>query len=137
LAAEQYRTTARLTTDADFMADNVPGLVEAFRDAGYGVRLHADPGEDPHLIMVRGKGEAIDILVPTVEYQDVALDRAVDHVLTVEDVIVHKLLAWRPRDRRDVESILDAGHELDESYIAHWAAEWGIEDRWAEVRANR
>ncbi len=28
-------------------------------------------------------------------------------------VIVHKLLAWRPRDRDDVASILAAGHDLD------------------------
>lgn len=39
-----------------------------------------------------------------------ALERAVDHVLTAEDVIIHKLIAWRPRDRDDIAAILDAGY---------------------------
>ena len=48
-----------------------------------------------------------------VEYQRVALRRSVDHVLTAEDVIVHKLIAWRLRDRDDIRSILEAaGAEL-------------------------
>lgn len=50
----------------------------------------------------------VDILLPAVAYQEVALDRAYDHPITAEDVIVHKLIAWRPRDRNDIASILEA-----------------------------
>ena len=137
LAALRYRRTPRLTVDADFLATYRPELTDAFRDAGYDVVESAEPGESPHLLAVRGKGDVIDVLLAVVEYQLVALDRAVDHVLTVEDVLVHKLIAWRPRDRNDVASILEVGMALDEAYIEHWAAEWDVSDRWAQARQAR
>ncbi|MCC7076456.1 MAG: hypothetical protein IT198_04965 [Acidimicrobiia bacterium] len=43
---------------------------------------------------------------------------------------MHKLIAWRPRDRDDIASILDAGLALDVTYIEHWASEWEVLDRW-------
>ena len=72
-----------------------------------------------------------------VDYQRVALERAVDHVITVEDVIVHKLIAWRPRDRNDIASILEGEPTLDEAYIEQWASTWDVMDRWREARASR
>lgn len=82
--------------------------------------------------------ERIDLLLSTVHYQDLAIDRGREqHVLTVEDVIMHKLIAWRPRDREDIASILAAGHELDLDYIEHWAREWEVLDRWKDATDNR
>ncbi|MGH8993656.1 MAG: hypothetical protein ACRDZ7_19260 [Acidimicrobiia bacterium] len=137
LAALRYRTTPRLTTDVDILAEWRAGLVEAFETAGYQVTVRADPGEAPHLLLVRGHGDQIDILLPVIAYQEVALERAQDHVITVEDVIVHKLIAWRPRDRNDIASILEAGHNLDVEYIERWAAEWDVSDRWRQAKAAR
>jgi hypothetical protein len=77
------------------------------------------------------------VLLPAVDYQRSALDRAVDHVITVEDVIVHKLIAWRPRDRNDIASIFEAGHALDEQYIERWSREWDVLDRWEQAKAAR
>ena len=134
LAALKYRATPRLTTDVDVLAENVPGLAEAFSAAGYDVRVLQESDDPPHLMLVRGRGEKIDVLLPIVEYQFVALDRAVDHVITVEDVIVHKLIAWRSRDRSDIASILEAGHSLDMEYIDRWASEWDVADRWEQAR---
>jgi hypothetical protein len=136
-AALRYRDTPRLTTDVDVLVAPVDGVVEAFERAGYEVTVIADAGEPPHLLLVRGRGDRIDVMLPAVAYQQVALDRAIDHVITVEDVVVHKLIAWRPRDRNDILSILDAGHELDEEYIRRWALEWDVLDRWEEARAAR
>lgn len=137
LAAQHYRATPRMTTDADFLADDVPGLADAFSAAGYAVVTHAEPGEPAHLLVVTGHGDHIDVLLPVVEYQEVALARAIDHVLTVEDVIVHKLIAWRPRDRNDIASILETGEPLDGDYIIRWATEWGVADRWQQALAAR
>lgn len=137
LAALKYRATPRMTTDVDVLAEDVPGLAEAFEASGYDVTVLAEPGEAPHLVLVRGKGDRIDLLLPVVEYQELALDRAVDHVITVEDVIVHKLIAWRPRDRDDIASILEAGHILDEVYVEHWAREWDVLDRWKQALRAR
>jgi hypothetical protein len=58
-------------------------------------------------------------------------------VLTVEDVLVHKLIAWRARDRDDVRSILWTGLVFDRDYVDHWATEWMVEDRWREALSWR
>jgi hypothetical protein len=130
LAANRYRATPRFTTDLDTMARPHRALVDALRRAGYEVTVFADDGEEPHLIRCHRGPVTIDVLLPVIEYQVVALERAVDHVLTAEDVIIHKLIAWRPRDRDDVRSILEAGTSLDLGYLEHWIAEWGVTERW-------
>jgi hypothetical protein len=130
LAANRYRATPRFTTDLDTMARHHDALVDELDKAGYEVAVFADEGEAPHLLRCHRGPEAVDILLPVIEYQAVALTRAVDHVLTVEDVIIHKLIAWRPRDRDDIRSILEAGVTLDDAYLAHWITEWQLDDRW-------
>lgn len=137
LAALRYRATPRLTVDADFLATWRPGLADAFRSEGYEVEEVAEPGETPYLLVVRGQGDVIDVLLAVVDYQEVALARAVDHVLTVEDVLIHKLIAWRPRDRNDIASILDTDIAIDEAYVEEWAARWEVQDRWQEARQRR
>ncbi len=46
-------------------------------------------------------------------------------------------LARALRDVDDIESILESGVTLDESYVAHWAALWEVEERWAALRSQR
>jgi len=41
-----------------------------------------------------------------------------------EDVIVHKIVAGRPRDVEDIRGILLKNSELDFEYIRHWLAEF-------------
>jgi hypothetical protein len=130
LAANRYRATPRFTTDVDTMAIHHPDLVPLLARAGYSVEVVADEGEPAHLIRCHRGAESIDILVPVIAYQLEALHRAVDHVLTVEDVIIHKLIAWRPRDRDDIRSILEAGVGLDRGYLDRWIAEWDLGERW-------
>ncbi len=137
LAALRYRDAPRLTTDVDLLVEPVDGLAEAFERAGYTVRQVADPGEEPHMLVIRGHGDRIDVLLARIEYQRVALERAAGNVLTVEDVLVHKLIAWRPRDRDDVASILRAGNPIDEAYVERWASAWDVSDRWRQALAAR
>ena len=132
LAANRYRATPRFTTDVDTMAEFHATMPSRFEAAGYDVTIIADDGEPPHLIRCSRGAEALDILLPVVEYQREALGRAVDHVLTVEDVIIHKLIAWRLRDRDDIRSIIEAGVSLDDIYLDHWIAQWELVERWAE-----
>jgi hypothetical protein len=126
-----------MTTDADFLVERIDGIAEAFQQEGYVVTPAGEAHGDPEMLLVRGRGDRIDILFATLEYQNVALERAVEHVLAVEDVIVHKLIAWRPRDRNDIASILAAGHQLDVAYIEHWAGVWDVSDRWQQAWAAR
>ena len=88
-----------------------------------------------------------DLLLAKTPYQVVAVQRArlLDAIalgfplpyLSPEDVIVHKLLAYRFRDRDDIESLMKAGVALDEEYVRRWCAEWEISERWEEVRGTR
>jgi hypothetical protein len=111
-------------------------VAEAFRAEGYDVRAAGDDQDEPDMLLVRGKGDRIDLLFATVDYLRGALDRAEGRVLTVEDVIVQKLIAWRPRDRNDIASILEAGQAIDEEYVGRWAQAWEVEDRWAQAQAR-
>jgi hypothetical protein len=132
LAANRYRATPRFTTDLDTMAEYDPRLADSLEAAGYEVTVISDDGEPPHLIRCHRGPASIDILIPVIEYQREALARSVGHVLTVEDVIIHKLIAARPRDLDDVRSILEAGVALDLDYLEHWITEWELTERWEQ-----
>ena len=135
LAAMAYRAEERPTTDVDLLAEPHEGLVAALVDDGFDAHLFEDDGE-PYLVRARRGDCLVDILFPVTEYQHGALARAKDHLLTVEDVIVHKLIAWRPRDQADVASILSTGIAVDDGYVTQWSTAWGVEDRWAEARRS-
>jgi hypothetical protein len=134
LAAQEYRATPRFTSDVDFLVTSLDGVADVFRAAGYDVTTMADPGSPPYVIFIRGQGARVDALLAETAYQLEAHRRATDGVLTIEDVIVHKLIAWRAKDRDDVQSILSTRPTLDEAYIEHWAQEWEVSARWAEAR---
>lgn len=137
LAALRYRRVPRMTTDADLLIATDEGVADAFRDAGYEVVESADVGERPHLLAVRGRGVKIDLMVVRTPYQELALDRAVGGVLTAEDVIIHKLIAWRARDRDDIDWILASKEPLDEVYIRSHAADWEVEENWDAALLRR
>ena len=44
---------------------------------------------------------------------------------SLEDVVIHKILAGRPRDIEDIESILLKNPGYDAPYIIKWLAEFG------------
>ena len=135
LAANVYRDYERFTVDADVLVgcDGDPDrIANAFRVAGFAVDEIADTGESAHLLLCRREDAEIDVLLPVVEYQLEALRRSGGaHLLTVEDVIVHKLIAWRPQDQDDIASILRTEIDLDTSYVDRWSAEFEVDGNWA------
>lgn len=54
----------------------------------------------------------------------VSLGRARVKFSSLEDVIIHKLIAGRPRDMEDVESILLKNPEYDSAYLKKWLKEF-------------
>lgn len=91
-----------------------------------------------YFVRARLGGAAAEFLIAETEYQETALDRSIDHVITPEDVVVHKLIAWRERDRDDIRSLLaNPGLDLDTGYIDDWAARWEVADRWRSIRDGR
>lgn len=133
LAAVDYRASERGTTDVDLLVDSHPQLVDELNAADFDLTVARDEDDQPHLIRARCDYGYVDLIVAGTDYQRLAIERAVDHVLTVEDVLVHKLIAWRPRDQDDVASILSTGIDFDRPYVEHWAEEWGVTDRWREA----
>ncbi len=135
VAASSYRVYPRFTSDLDLLVTWADGLVEAFESEGYRVRVFVEPGESPHLLVLTRDEVRVDLVVATVEYQYEAIRRGKERrVLTAEDVIVHKLIAWRPRDRDDIVSILANVESLDTDYIERWAEIWSVTDRWEKIR---
>jgi hypothetical protein len=139
LAALEYRAAARLTGDADVLTTWHTDLVDRLEGAGYDVRATtSNDGEYPHLLRLKRGPSSIDVLVVEDDYQQAALDRSADnHLLTIEDVLIHKVLADRARDRADVDSILSSNPELDHEYVDHWMEQWQITDLWDAARARR
>jgi hypothetical protein len=54
-------------------------------------------------------------------------------VATVEDLIVLKLIADRPKDQGDLHGRAQLP-AVDWSYVEHWAGEWGVSDRLERLR---
>ena len=150
LAANRYRRSPRHTDDVDLLlADTGPGLdvLESTLTAA-GWSLHrADPAGE--LLRARhSELGPVDLLIAGTAYQHEALRRAHVEVetvpgagtvptLTVEDVIVHKLIAGRYRDLADIKEILEGKPSLQEAYIERWAEFWEVLDRWHQLRARR
>ncbi len=129
-AAGRYRATPRETIDIDFLVTSLNGVAQSLRADGLDVREVADEHGDPYLVHVRGGSLIADALLVETEYQAEAHRRALDGFLTIEDVLVHKLIAWRARDRDDIASILSTGRAYDAAYVERWAAAWAALDRW-------
>jgi hypothetical protein len=94
-AANRSRLEARLTVDVALLASTLDGAADVLRELGCDVWVVTDGGVDYPLSARRGP-IVLDVLLAETEYQRIALARAVDGVLTVEDVIIHKLIAGRP-----------------------------------------
>jgi hypothetical protein len=141
LAANRYRQSPRLTQDVDLLLANagagVGRLETAARAAGWEVQRASPEGE---LLRLRHPEFGIaDLLIAGTDYQQEAIRRAVPEpigngesaaVLTVEDVIVHKLIAGRTQDIADIEAILAARVPFDAGYLERWARFWDVLDRW-------
>ena len=132
-AANRYRLEVRHTIDVDLLTSSLEHVAELLRSVGCTVREITEDGTT-YLVSARIDSTSVDLLLAETDYQKSAMSRAVNGVLSVEDVIIHKLIAGRPRDVDDIASILSAGIALDETFIAEHATQWDVLDRWIEIR---
>lgn len=129
--ANLYRSSVRLTRDYDFLVDSFDGLRTTLKSAGFEIEKGGFDSDDAWFIRAVHNGIPYDFSLAEVDYQIEAIDRAQVNggVLAVEDVLVQKLLAWRPDDKRDVESILATGIDFDLELIRRWCDAFEITDR--------
>jgi len=54
---------------------------------------------------------------------------------SLEDIVIHKIIAGRPRDMEDIKSILLKNHAYDAKYISSWLEEFdkGLDTRYLEL----
>lgn len=134
LAAIQWRDEPRDTVDADFVVSQLGELDKVLTEAGFSIRLSLNDDKTPYLINgTTPDGMHIDIYIASTPFEQDVLTRAVGVYSSPEDIIIYKLMAWRPQDRDDIKSILVSGRELDVDYIAHYAEVWDVTDRWQEA----
>jgi hypothetical protein len=82
-----------------------------------------------------------DLLVLGSDFQKTAFGRCVrvpvdggdEWAVSVEDLLLHKLLAFRPRDQADISDLLLVAGPLDQRHLVAWAKRLGVEDRLREV----
>ena len=134
-AANRYRLEVRHTVDVDLLAATLDGAAGILRSLGCTVRVVEDDGV-AYLLTAQIGTTVVDLLLAETEYQRTALRRARGGVITVEDVIVHKLIAGRPRDVDDIASILAAGVAVDDTYVVEHATEWDVLPLWVRLRAG-
>ena len=75
----------------------------------------------------------IDFIFSFTEYEKTAIKRARDVSLgnrkikfaSVEDIIIHKIFAGRPRDIEDIKSIVVKHPKIDRKYIRKWLKQFG------------
>ena len=148
VAANRYRRDVRLTGDVDLLvADHGPGLAafeSALRAAGWSTRRGTPDGA---ILRLRHRSLGVaDIVLAETDYQREAIERArVEpgggaananvRVLRIEDVLIHKLIAGRPRDLADIEDILSGGLPLDDGFVERWAEYWDVLDLWRRLRS--
>jgi hypothetical protein len=67
-----------------------------------------------------------------VRRQLVDLDGRLTPLVSVEDLVLFKLLAWRDKDRGHLHDLLLVVGELDQAYLLAWADRLDVRDRLAE-----
>jgi hypothetical protein len=81
-------------------------------------------------VYLEGRNLDVDVFLAESEYQQTLLSRRRHEmmeeglfgwVVSLEDLILLKLIASRPRDLADVADILFLHGPLDEQYLRHWA----------------
>ncbi len=147
----------RPTYDIDITAaidrSRLVELFQAWQALGYSVAEQhlagwVDRVADMPLVKARlflqGRSLDIDVFLSESLFQEQILARrrreAIEGLqvwlVSPEDLVLLKLLSFRPRDVSDIGDVLFTQGQLDEAYLRHWAERLGVLDRLENVLAQ-
>lgn len=97
--------------------------------------------EVPDLVRLSHQSISVDLLYANTKFQKELIKRAHSYPLgkgsikiaSPEDLIVLKLLADRPQDWQDIQSLKESYPKLNLKYLKKWAKYWGIEERLSKI----
>lgn len=146
-AANVYRDEIRHTSDVDILVSlGDTSMKDVLRELALEGWELVRTVEDDWMARIHHPEHGLaDIIATGLEYQEIALARShharqedgfVVNYMTVEDIIIHKLIANRHKDDSDVMSILATRPALDADYLDRWIAEWEVRDRYEALRAR-
>ncbi|HLF13794.1 MAG TPA: nucleotidyl transferase AbiEii/AbiGii toxin family protein [Bacteroidota bacterium] len=136
-----YHGEPRLTRDIDItLGNDIDKLEDVLRSLdGSGLDVAASDIErftfETHVLPLveKASGIRVDLIFSFSEYEREALRRAISvplgermvRFVSVEDLIIHKLVAGRPRDLEDVRGILARSPRTDDAYLEKWLRSLG------------
>lgn len=126
----------RLTRDIDVTlgidVDRLDDLLAIVKHAGWNVLVQA-PRDFTRKTMVlpcedSASGVRLDFIFSNSSYEHQAMARSTTRKVgktevrfaSPEDLVIHKVVAGRPRDSEDVRSVLLKNPQVDVTYIRHW-----------------
>lgn len=143
-AANVYRRESRFTMDVDLLValgtQSMSDVAAAFVAHHWTVKSIVPEGW--LLRVAHAEFGHMDVIASETPYQEEALrrSRVVElgqgrsaHVLSPEDVIVHKLIADRAKDDADIEDILRADVSLEWDYLDKWIDAWELRGRFDKI----
>lgn len=124
MAANIYRRNFRVTGDFDFLVNTFDGLQETLEAAGFEVVTGTHGTQDEWLVRAEVDNIGFDFALAEIEVQETALMNAQANagVVTVEDLVVLKLIANRSQDIDDLTNIVKSGRTMDIEYVRDWCA---------------
>jgi hypothetical protein len=136
----------RFTADVDIVvaagSDDLDRLKGILADEGFDV-IREHGGElpsGPDFVRLESASSPliIEVQAAKTRFQGEVIRRATSdtdgmRIATVEDLIVMKLIADRPKDQIDLLGLAELS-DIDWAYVEAWAAEWQVSDRLQRVR---
>ncbi len=130
-------------------AGNLRAFLDAFEAAGFIVPEQFRTGWTDRLAGTRklvlkrfigGNVWDVDVFLQESEFLDSVLARRVETqidgrltpLITPEDLVLFKLVAWRPKDKVHLDDLLLVVGPLDHAYLTAWADKLGVRDRLEE-----
>jgi predicted nucleotidyltransferase len=138
--AVQYWGESRFTQDIDLTVsaplDDIDGFIQSILDR-FTPRIDdalSFAKQNRVVLVMATNGYPVDIALGLPGYEDEVLRRAVEYsiapgsslyICSAEDLIIHKAVAGRAQDIRDIEGIIyRQGDRLDGDYIRRWLADF-------------